>query len=55
VFVFEGHEVEWIVDDVITEPYDVAIAFEAWRPIIDGKPRIARLAYGWNRESLAVG
>lgn len=52
VFVFEGHEVEWIVDNVVTEPFrwKVMQAFDAWRPIIDGEPRIARVAYAWNRE-----
>jgi hypothetical protein len=53
VFVFEGHEVEWIVDDVVTEPfrYQVSKAFEAWRPISEGEPRIARVAYAWERNS----
>jgi hypothetical protein len=56
VFVFEGHEVEWIVDDVVTEPFrwTVAEAFEAWRPLIDGDPRIARVAYAWERDAATV-
>jgi hypothetical protein len=56
IFVFEGHEVEWIVDGVVTDPYrwTVSNAFEAWRPIIDGEPRIARVAYSWDRESSSV-
>lgn len=56
VFVFEGHEVEWIVDGVVTDPYRWAAseAFDAWRPIIDGQPRIARVAYSWDRESSSV-
>jgi hypothetical protein len=56
VFVFEGHEVEWIVDGVVTDPYrwTVSNAFEAWRPIIEGEPRIARVAYSWDRESVSV-
>ncbi len=56
VFVFEGHEVEWIVDGVVTEPYrwTASEAFDAWRPIIDGQPRIARVAYSWDRESSSV-
>jgi hypothetical protein len=57
VFVFEGHEVEWIVDAVVSEPfrYQVEQAFEAWRPIIDGEPRMATVAYSWDRSSLGVG
>jgi hypothetical protein len=53
IFVFEAHEVEWIVDDVVTEPFRwaVADAFEAWRPLIDGEPRIARVVYAWERET----
>ncbi len=49
VFVFEGDEVEWRVDSLIDEPFhwDVLAAFEDWRPIIEGQPRIARLAYSW--------
>jgi hypothetical protein len=56
VFVFEGHEVEWIVDDLTTAPFrwNVLQAFEAWRPIIDGEPRLAQVAYAWNRESDGV-
>jgi hypothetical protein len=52
VFVFEGHEVEWIVDDMATAPFrwNVLDAFETWRPIIDGEPRLAQLAYAWDRE-----
>lgn len=54
VFVFEAHEVEWIVDDVVTEPFrwTVSEAFDAWRPLIDGEPRIARVAYAWERANV---
>jgi hypothetical protein len=56
VFVFEGHEVEWIVDSVVTDPFrwTVSEAFNAWLPIIDREPRIARVAYSWDRESSDV-
>jgi hypothetical protein len=49
VFVFEGDEVEWTVDNLIDEPFhwDVLYAFEEWRAIVEGQPRIARLAYSW--------
>jgi hypothetical protein len=49
VFVFEGDQVEWKVDRLIDEPFhwDVLAAFDDWRGIIAGQPRIARLAYSW--------
>jgi hypothetical protein len=49
VFVFEGHEVEWIVDQLIDEPvhYDLQRALDRWREIVDGKPRVAREQFGW--------
>ena len=49
VFVFEGHEVEWIVDQLIDEPfhYDLQRALEQWREIVDGEPRVARERFGW--------
>ena len=52
IFVFEAHEVEWIVDDIVNEPFrwTVSDAFEAWRPLLDGSPRIARVAYAWERD-----
>jgi hypothetical protein len=49
VFVFEGHEIEWIVDQLIDEPfhYELQRALEQWREIVDGQPRIARERFGW--------
>ena len=49
VFVFEGHEVESAVDDLVEDPlrWTVNQAFDAWRPLVDGDPRIARPAYVW--------
>ena len=51
VFVFEGDEVEWTVDRLIDEPFhwDLLAAFDEWRPLIDGHPRIARMAYAWSQ------
>jgi hypothetical protein len=49
VFVFEGHEVEWIVDQLIDEPFH----YELQRPVdqsrerVDGQPRVARERFGW--------
>jgi hypothetical protein len=59
VFVFEGHEVEWIVDQLIDEPfhYELHRALEQWREIVDGQPRVAREQFGWQLdegESIAV-
>jgi hypothetical protein len=49
VFVFEGHDVEWIVDQLIDEPfhYELHHALEQWREIVDERPRIAREQFGW--------
>jgi hypothetical protein len=49
VFVFEGLEVEWIVEEMVLEPGggSVAAALDAWRDVVDGPPRIARAAYEW--------
>ncbi len=53
VFVFEGDEVESIIDGIVTDPFrwTVSKAFDAWRPIIEGEPRIARVAYNWDRKA----
>jgi hypothetical protein len=49
VFVFEGHEIEWIVDQLIDEPfhYELHRALEQWREIVDGQPRVARERFAW--------
>jgi hypothetical protein len=49
VFVFEGPEVEWIVDQLVDEPfhYELQHALEQWREIVDGQPRVARERFGW--------
>jgi len=59
VFVFEGHEVEWIVDQLIDEPfhYELHRALEQWREIVEGRPRVARERFGWQLdagESIAI-
>jgi hypothetical protein len=58
VFVFEGHQVEWIVDELIDEPFHCELhrALEQWRKIVDGQPRVARERFGWqldDAESIA--
>lgn len=52
VFVFEGHEVEWMVDDLISDPFEPKLqdAFAEWRSIVDGSPRIARERFGWKAQ-----
>jgi hypothetical protein len=49
VFVFEAHEVEWLVGALVDDPFQwiVAEALEAWRPLIEGSPRIAREQFSW--------
>jgi hypothetical protein len=49
VFVFEGHEVEWIVDQLIDEPfhYELHQALEQWREIVEGQPHVARERFDW--------
>jgi hypothetical protein len=57
VFVFEGHEIEWIVDELIDEPlhYELQRALEQWREIVDGQPRVARERFGWElRDAEAI-
>ena len=52
VFVFEGHEVEWMIDSLIDEPfhYELQRALDEWRPIIEGTPRIAHERFAWERD-----
>jgi hypothetical protein len=54
VFVFEGHEVEWTVDDLVNHPV-VAAGLEPWRALADGEPRIARELYAWVGEPALAG
>jgi hypothetical protein len=51
VFVFEAHEVEWLVDSLIDEPFHwmLSEAFERWRPLVQDQPRIAREKFFWER------
>jgi hypothetical protein len=52
VFVFEGHQVEWMVDDLISDPFqpELQSALDRWRSIVDGSPRIARERFGWEAQ-----
>jgi hypothetical protein len=53
VFVFEGHQVEWMVDELIDGRfhYQLQGALDQWRTIVDGPPRIARERFGWQRNA----
>jgi len=52
VFLFEGHEVEWMIDSLIDEPFhhELQRALDEWRPIIEGRPRIAHERFAWERD-----
>jgi hypothetical protein len=56
VFVFEGHQIEWIVDELIDGPfqYELERAIHNWRSIIEGAPRIARQQFGWEADGNAA-
>jgi hypothetical protein len=56
VFVFEAHEVEWIVNDLIDDAV-LSAAFKSWEPLIEGPPRVAHERFFWSRgqEELGVG
>jgi hypothetical protein len=52
VFVFEGDQVEWTVDELIDNPFrpEVRGALDQWQAIIDGSPRVAREQFGWHAD-----
>jgi hypothetical protein len=56
VFVFEGTEVEWIVNDLVDDPA-ISSYFDPWQKLIDGIPRLAHERYYWSRaeDKLGVG
>lgn len=55
VFVFEGREVEWIVDSMIEDPFrpELSDAFASWRPLVEADQRIARPAFSWQEAERA--
>ncbi len=57
VFVFEGPEVEWIVDGLVDHPFAWRLtrALDAWRPLVESNPRIARVAWSWEAEQQEIG
>lgn len=52
VFLFEGRQVEWVLDELVSSDPESS-AFRDWQPLIEGIPRLAREAYFWQRESAA--
>jgi hypothetical protein len=52
VFIFEGHEVEGIVKELIDDlfKHEIQSARGQWRAIVDGSPRIARERIGWHAD-----
>jgi hypothetical protein len=56
VFVFEGPDVEWLLsdltDDSLTDPlhWTMQEAFARWRPMVEGRPRVASEQYFWARD-----
>jgi hypothetical protein len=46
VFLFEGAGIEWALDDEVDRPFR-SPAFEAWKPLLDGPPRLAREVFAW--------
>jgi len=54
IFVFEGPEVEWTVNDLIDDP-SVAAFFGPWEKLIEGTPRLAHERFYWSREADKLG
>jgi len=55
VFLFEAHEVEWLVNALVEDPFQWMIidALDAWRPLVEGHPRIAREQFYWELDAQA--
>jgi hypothetical protein len=53
VFVFEGADAAWRLDDVVSDFFqpEVRNTIERWRALLDGEPRVAREVYTWERGS----
>jgi hypothetical protein len=52
VFVFDGPEVDGVLDDMVGYPFEPALraALDKWRTLVE-ETRIARPAYEWRREA----
>ena len=54
VFVFEGPEVEWTVNELIDDPV-ISSFFAPWQKLIDGPPRLAHERFYWSRADNKLG
>lgn len=57
VFVFEGPEVEWRLDDLVYVASHPLLrdSLNEWAKLVDGQPRRARRVYSWSRDEAAAG
>ena len=57
VFVFEGPDIEWEVEDISDEFFRPAIraTLTEWRKLVDEEPRLGHPIFAWERGSAAVG
>jgi hypothetical protein len=53
VFVFEGDEVEWRLDDLVSDFFSAGMqqAFSQWRELVATEPQLAEQAYFWEAAS----
>jgi hypothetical protein len=53
VFVFEGDEVEWRLDDLVSDFFSAGLqqAFSQWRELVEAEPNLAEQAYFWEAAS----
>jgi hypothetical protein len=53
VFVFEGAEVDAVLDGLVGYPFGPALrgVLDEWRPLVEEPPRVAQSAYDWEREA----
>jgi hypothetical protein len=54
VFIFEGPEVEWVVNKLVDDPA-IASFFAPWEKLIDGTPMLAHERYYWSRADTKLG
>jgi hypothetical protein len=51
VFVFDGDEVERIVDEIVNESFGAVVgALGRWREFVEEPPRAARSVYTWESD-----
>jgi hypothetical protein len=54
VFVFEGPEVEWVVNELIDDP-KIASFMSPWANLVEGTPRLAHERFHWSRADAKLG